>query len=84
MNNAKASIEREKTTRMEILRKCQSEICVDGCDMEWYEYARQVLQLNSMNSFVFVDATRYLLEQGRGKFRNVLIVGPANCGKTFC
>ena len=20
---------------------------------------------------------------GRGKFRNVLIVGPANCGKTF-
>ena len=46
MNNGKYSIEHEKTTRMEILRKCQSESCIDGCDMEWYECARQVLQPN--------------------------------------
>ena len=26
---------------------------------------------------------RVLFERGRGKYRNVLIVGPANCGKTF-
>ena len=83
MNNAKASIERQKTTRMEILRKCQSKICVDGCDMEWYECARQVFQINSMNPFVVFDAMRDLIEHGRGKFHNVLIVGPANCGKTF-
>ena len=51
--------------------------------MEWYECARQVLQLNSINPFVFADAMRQLLEHGRGKFRNLLIVGPANCGKTF-
>ena len=37
MNNAKASIEREKLTRMETLRKCQFESCIDGSDMEWYE-----------------------------------------------
>ena len=49
MNYAKTSIEREKLTRMEILRKCQSESCVDDCNMEWYESARQVLQLNSIN-----------------------------------
>ena len=83
MNSAKASIEVEKTTRMEIQRKCQFESCIDGCDMEWYECAKQVLQLNSINSFVFVDATRDLLEHGRSKFRNVLIVGQANGGKTF-
>ena len=83
MNNAKASIEHEKLTRMEILRKCQSETCVDGCDMEWYECARQVLQLNSINPFVFADAMRQLIEHGRGKFCNLLIVDPANCGKTF-
>ena len=83
MNNAKASIEREKTTRMEILMNCQSENCVDGCEMVWYECARQVLQLNSINSFVFADAMRDLLARGKGKFRNVLIVGPANCGKTL-
>ena len=43
MNNAKASIERGKTTRMEILMKCQSESCVNGCDMEWSECARKGL-----------------------------------------
>ena len=83
MNNAEASLERKKTTRIEMLRKCQYEICVDGCDMEWYEYARQVLQMNSINPFVYVDAMRDLLEHGGGKFCNVLLVGPANCGKTF-
>ena len=83
MNNAKASIEREKTTKMEILIKCQSESCIDGCEMEWYEGARQVLQLNDINPFVFADAMRHLLAHGRGRFCNVLIVGPANCGKSF-
>ena len=81
MNNAKAYGEHEKLTRMEILRKCQSESSVDGCDMEWYECAREVLQLNSINPFIFTDAMRDLLEHGRGKFCNVLIVGPVNCGK---
>ena len=40
MNNGKASIEHEKTTRMEILMMYQSESCVDGCEMEWYKCAR--------------------------------------------
>ena len=75
MNNAKASTERQKTTRMEILMKCQSKNCVDGCEMEWYECARQVLQLNGINPFVFTDVMRDLPARGRGKFRKVLIVG---------
>ena len=86
MNKAKASIEREKATKMQILRKCQSKSCVDGWNMEWYECARQVHQLNIMNPFddaVFDDAVRDLPEHRRGKFPNVMIVGPANCGKTF-
>ena len=83
MNNAKASIQREKTTRMEILKKCQSETWVDGCDIEWYKCATQVLQLNSINPSVFADATRHSLEHGRGKSRNVLIVGPV-VARYFC
>ena len=83
MNNQKASIEHGKTTKMKIVRKCQSGSCVDGCDMEWYEGARQVLKLNYINPFMFANAMRDLLEHGRGKFCNLLIVGPANCGKTF-
>ena len=84
MNNAKASTEREKTTRMEILGKYQSESCVDGYDMEWYECARQVLQLNGINFFMFADAMRDLLENGRGKFRNVLIVIQQIVARHFC
>ena len=83
ISNAKASIERGKTTRIEILEKYHSESCVDGCDMEWYECTRQVLQLNSKNTFVFADAMRDLLENERDRFCNVLIAGPPNCGKAF-
>ena len=32
---------------------------------------------------VFTEAVRNLLEQGRGKFCNILIKGPANTGKTY-
>ena len=42
-----------------------------------------MLQLNSINPFVFADAMRDLLEHGRGMFCNVLIAGPANYGKKF-
>ena len=42
-----------------------------------------MLQLNSINPVVSADAMRDLLEHRRGKFHNVLIVGPAKCGKTF-
>ena len=68
---------------MDILMKCQSESSVDGCEMEWYECARQVLQLNSRNPFVFADAMKDLLARGRGKFQNIMIVGPANCARHF-
>ena len=36
-----------------------------------------------MGSVAFAAAMRELLTKGRGKFRIILIVGPANCGKTF-
>ena len=83
INKAKSFIERQKATKMQILRKCQSENCVNGWNIEWYDCARKVLQLNIMNPFVFADAMRDLPEHRRGKFRNVVIVGPANCGKKF-
>ena len=31
----------------------------------------------------FLEAVKELLEKGRGKGRNILITGPANCGQTF-
>ena len=32
---------------------------------------------------MFPDRIRTLLSKGRGKVRTVIIIGPANCGKTF-
>ena len=42
-----------------------------------------MLQTNSIHPFVFAAALRELMIKGRGKFRNLMLVGPANCGKTF-
>ena len=36
-----------------------------------------------MSREAFSQAVKDLLEKGRGKFRNILIKGPANTGKTF-
>lgn len=45
--------------------------------------ANQILERNGINRKAFTDSVKLLLEKGRGKNRNILIVGPANCGKTF-
>ena len=45
--------------------------------------AKEILGNNKINVYVFAEAIRTLLELGRGKNRNILLVGPANCGKTF-
>ena len=44
MQNAKATLEREKTSRMQTLEKVRVSSCVDGCDMEWYICSRDILQ----------------------------------------
>ena len=53
------------------------------CEGHWLTCANQVLVSSGVHPYVFADGTRTLLSQGRGKLRNVIIVGPANCGKTF-
>ena len=83
MQNAKATLEREKTSRMQVLEKSRLSSCVDGCDMEWYICSHYILQKNSINPYVYADAIRDLLIHGRGKSRNVMITGPANCGENF-
>ena len=45
--------------------------------------AKDVLANNSIPLKVFSDAVKDLLNHGRGKYKNIMIVGPANCAKTF-
>ena len=45
--------------------------------------AIEILSLNGVEVVVFASYIFQLLAQGRGKFRNVMIYGQTNCGKTF-
>ena len=46
-------------------------------------YALKVLQGNNVEPVDFAVAMRKVLTKGRGKFSNILTVGPTNGGKTF-
>jgi hypothetical protein len=83
MEMAATILERRNTLRMSVVETALEENCGDGCDTIWIKCAKEVLRNNKVNAYVFAAAIRDLLEKGRGKNRNIMIVGPANCGKTF-
>lgn len=83
MQESVAKLSQQAIPRMQSVRHCASQECVAGCGGKWLRCAVQVLEQNKVHPIVFAQALRDLLVKGRGKFRNVLIIGPANCGKTF-
>ena len=83
MKGASSTLEREKTSRMDLIRKAASVECATACEGRWLECAQEVLVKNKVHPIVFAAALRELLLLGRGKYRNIIIVGPTNCGKTF-
>ena len=83
MEEAQATIERSNKPRLERVKEELKGQCVEGCQGRWFLCAKEVLQKNEVNAYAFADAVRKLLVKGRGKYRNILITGPANCGKTF-
>ena len=78
METANENIYRETKSRMEILREKLGEDCCPGCDKLWLKCAMEVLRNNKVYPFVYIAAVRDLLINGRGKFGNLLIIGPAN------
>ena len=83
MHGAKEKMVRRNKTRMEIIRGFQGKACVPDCNGKWLNAAIEVLTNNDIQIEEFRAAVTNLLEKGRGKYRNLMIVGPANCGKTF-
>ena len=45
--------------------------------------AKEILCNSKINAYFFAEAIRTLLEFSQGKNHNILVVGLANCGKTF-
>ena len=83
METASECVERRNKSRIDIINEANSRDCSSDCNGEWFRAAKEVLSSNKINSYVFSSALRELLIKGRGKYRNVMLVGPANCGKTF-
>ena len=83
MEEAEEKLKRKQMTRLEILHKALEGPCIANCNGEWLDVAEDTLARNNLSGGSFQSAVRELLEKGRGKYRNILIFGSANCGKTF-
>ena len=83
MENAPSTLERTRQSRLETLTKLLSINCIDGCQGQWLTMVKEVLRSNEINENEFSQAVQTLLVNGRGKYRNIMILGAANCGKTF-
>ena len=47
------------------------------------QMAKEILRNNKINAYVFLETIRTLLQLGRQKNCNILLVVPVNCGKRF-
>ena len=83
MESASKRMRRSTISRMQLIRERKEEDCVESCNGLWLECALEVLTQNKINPPYFSGALRELFNKGRGKHRNIMITGPANCAKTF-
>ena len=83
MESAAHDIEMEQVSRIDHLKSFIETPCGEPCDGQWLECALEILCLNNIERHSFSSALRSLFENGRGKHRNILLIGPANAGKTF-
>ena len=83
MQMASENLERKRKSRMDILHEKLTNDCTPGCEKLWLKCAMEVLKNNKIHPFIYAAEIRDLLINGRGKFRNLMIIGPANCAKTF-
>ena len=83
MKNASIILERKKRCRMDIIREAAAGQCAQDCEEMWLKCAEEVLYNNKVHPILYAAAVRELLTLGRGMYRNLMMVGKANCGKTF-
>ena len=82
LETASEKIQRANMSRMNLIEKAyQKDDCV--CEGQWLTCANQVPVSNGVHLYVFANRVHTLLSKGRGKPRIIIILGPANCGKTF-
>ena len=83
MEHSEETVKRQNKSRMELLYECLAEECSDVCNRQWITCAKDVLIRNGISVVKFARAIVESLDKGPAKYRNVMLVGPTNCGKTF-
>ena len=83
MEHSTDDLERARKSRVQLLHEARQGECTEGCSGQWLTCAEEVLERNGINAQYFARCVLELLQKGRGKYRNIMIVGVANCGKTF-
>ena len=68
---------------MEILSEAAQQPCAAGCNGSWFEATQQTLDYNEITRKRFAKLVINTLVHGRGKGRNLMIIGPTNCAKSF-
>ena len=71
IDNAQEKLNRSQKSRIEILKEAAQGGCVSGCEGQWHSCALEVLEQNGICKQAFTNSIKELLENGRGKFRNL-------------
>ena len=83
MDSAKEKLEAFKFYRIDDVQHTLNTDCVLNCHGPQLENAKGVLDLNKINISQFAASLKDLLIHDGGKNCNIILTGPANCGKTF-
>ena len=83
MEGATSKQLRMAKSRLQILDEAANESCKCQPALQWKALAVQLLKNNGIAPESFANAMKELLLKGRGKYHNIMLTGPANCGKTF-
>ena len=84
MKHADRDLANLNRDRMSVIYDTTTQMYTPGCeDGLWLSSAIELLNKNEIQAKAFAAALRTLLSKGRGKFRNILLVGLMNCEKTF-
>lgn len=83
LEEAPEIVESNNVPRMDVIKNNALGNCAGDCDGLWLKCAKEVLNQNDVCVKEFSKAMRKLIQEGRGKHRNILVIGPSNCAKTF-
>lgn len=89
IKTARDKLKRKNKSVMEIFREAKElphdkdSVTGDTCDGKYFSSALEVLNLNNVTRKKFSDLVLNALTYGRGKGRNLMILGETNCAKSF-